>query len=63
MAKIVEDASKETKKARRLKQKESIRARESIPQMAEANKSVEDIYFAESDDIDFDIKPFEDVEE
>lgn len=63
MAKIVEDASKETKKVRRLKQKESIRARESIPQMAEANKSVEDIYFAESDDIDFDIKPFEDVEE
>lgn len=63
MAKIVEDASKETKKARRLKQKESIRARESIPQMAEVSRSVEKIYFADTDDMDFDIQPFEDVEE
>lgn len=65
MARIVENASKETKKIRRLKQKESIRMKDSIPQLAKKTKSLEEENFAEVNDIDtdFDIKPFEDVEE
>jgi putative transposase len=65
MARIVENASKETKKIRRLKQKESIRMKDSIPQLAKKTKSLEEKNFAEVNDMDtdFDIKPFEDVEE
>jgi len=65
MARIVENASKETKKIRRLKQKESIRMKDSIPQLAKKTKSFEEKNFAEVNDMDtdFDIKPFEDVEE
>lgn len=65
MARIVENASKETKKIRRLKQKESIRMKDSIPQLAKKTKSLEETNFAEVNDMDtdFDIKPFEDVEE
>lgn len=65
MARIVENASKETKKIRRLKQKESIRMRDSIPQIAKKTKSFDETNFAEFNDMDteFDIIPFEDVEE
>ncbi|MGP5437798.1 hypothetical protein [Psychrobacter alimentarius] len=63
MANIVENASKETKKIRRLKQKETVRVRDSLPQMALKNEHLEEIHLEEVDDIDFDIQPFEDIEE
>ena len=63
MANIVENASKETKKIRRLKQKESVRVKESIPQMVVKAKHLEELHLEEIEDIDFDIQPFEDIEE
>jgi len=63
MANIVENASKETKKIRRLKQKETVRVRDSLPQMALKNEHLEETHLEEVEDIDFDIQPFEDIEE
>ena len=64
MANIVENASKETKKIRRLKQKESVRVKESIPQMAVKAEQLEEVHLEEFEDLeDFDIQPFEDIEE
>ncbi len=66
MKQITEQAKKETKHVRRMKQKESIRQKESIPSIAKKQQSTHVLNpsFEEFNDDEFDdISPFEDIEQ
>lgn len=64
MNQIVEKAQKTTKKVRRKVQKDTVRAKESIPEIVKSSPNIElSSTLDENFDDDFDIQPYEDIEE